>query len=95
MPCQSSGVSACLQMPPGYTTIKEDTTLMCGECFFVPGTNQKTWNNVTPATRILVRNDCLHQVHGPKTLLIRHPGAQTNLYACGSLSTPPCGQAPF
>ena len=92
MPCHTSGASTCLQVPLGYTIIKEDTTLMHGECFFVPGTNQKTWNNVTPATRILVRNDCLHQVCGPKelalteTFLIRHPRARSSLYACGSLT---------
>lgn len=51
---------------------------MRGKCFYVPGTTQKTWNNVTPATRILVRNDCLHQVCASKDLtltersLVRH-----------------------
>ena len=100
MSCHTSNVSACLQVPPGYTIIKEDTTLMCGECFFVPGTNQKTWNNVTPATRILVRNDCLRQVREAKilalteTFFVRRPRAWIKLCACGSLSTSYCGQTP-
>ena len=35
---------------------------MSGECFFVPGSTSHSWNQVTPSTRILVRNDCLEKV---------------------------------
>ena len=49
-----------LQIPDGYTSIKEETSLMAGKAFFVPGSTERSWNTTTPSTRILVRND-LHQ----------------------------------
>lgn len=48
------------QIPDGYTSIKEETSLMAGEAFFVPGSTERSWNATTPSTRILVRDD-LHQ----------------------------------
>ena len=35
---------------------------MKGECFFVPGSTEKSWNQTAPATRILVRQDLFDQV---------------------------------
>ena len=51
-----------MQIPQGYISIKEETSLMAGEAFFVPGSTERSWNATTPSTRILVREDLYQQV---------------------------------
>ena len=58
------------QIPDGYTSIKEETSLMAGEAFFVPGSTERSWNATTPSTRILVRNDLHQQVRNDLNLRI-------------------------
>jgi hypothetical protein len=51
-----------MQIPQGYCLLLEDNSLMRGEAFFKPGVDKASWNDVTPATRILVRKDYFPQV---------------------------------
>ncbi|KAK9814428.1 hypothetical protein WJX72_005780 [[Myrmecia] bisecta] len=46
--------------PDGYTMIYDDYTLMRDKAFYVPGSDQESWNKDTPAFRILVHNRWLH-----------------------------------
>lgn len=60
---QTASLCGCrVQTPECYEILKDNLTLMRGECFFVPGSKDRSWNQVAPATRILVRRDCIQQV---------------------------------
>ena len=46
-----------MQIPMGYTVLFENTTLMGGHVFYIPGLDQPSWCKDAPAFRILVRSD--------------------------------------
>lgn len=56
----------CAKVPPGYRVLLDDRQLMKGDAFFVPGANKASWNNVPPATRILVREKFFQQVRAQR-----------------------------
>ena len=54
----SSGIRpGWVQIPGGYTVLFENTTLMGGHVFYIPGLDQPSWCKDAPAFRILVRSD--------------------------------------
>ncbi len=56
------------QTPANYSVLWEDLTLMRDRAFYVPSKpGVASWNKEAPATRILVRADCLVKVRaGPR-----------------------------
>lgn len=54
-------------IPQHYKVVYEDTQIMSNKAFYIPGGNQhcQSWNLITPAVRILVRENHLPSLFSP------------------------------